>query len=333
MNYSDIVKQISIKDFKPIYVLMGGEPYYIDKITELIEASVLTDDEKVMNETIVYGKEADIADVITDARQYPVFSPYRVIYIKEAQLLQNKDKLSLFEKYLEHPVSSTIIVITYKGGTIDKRKAWIKLADKLGVVFTSEQVREYQLPPLIEQMADRAHLDIDKDATELLVEYIGSDLTQLESVIQKFNILLPDGKRRITAEAIEKVVGISKDYNVFELANAMLRKDVRKANLIINHTSEAIQKIIPTLYNNFSNLLIYLYLPPGSTDSDAVAALKINPYFVKDYKYAATKYTKMQVFKAIGYLRKYDTMSKGVGYANTQDTLGLMKEMVYRILH
>ncbi|MBQ1752217.1 MAG: hypothetical protein II109_02250, partial [Paludibacteraceae bacterium] len=176
-TYSDIVKQISIKQFMPIYIFMGTESYYIDKLTELLEASILTDDEKVMNETVIFGKDAVMENILTDARQYPVMAPYRVIFLKEAQMLANKNKLSLIGKYLEHPVSSTIIVVTYKNGVIDSRKKenkeWLSKAEKLGVVFTSEKIREYQLPPIVTQMADKEGLDIDDKAVNLLIEHEG----------------------------------------------------------------------------------------------------------------------------------------------------------------
>ncbi|MBQ4033687.1 MAG: DNA polymerase III subunit delta, partial [Paludibacteraceae bacterium] len=263
-TYTDIVKQISIKQFMPIYVLMGKEPYYIDKLTELLEASILTDDEKVMNETVIFGKDAVMENILTDARQYPIMAPYRVIFIKEAQMLDKK-KLSLIGKYLEHPVSSTIIVVTYKTDVLDsnkkENKEWLSKAEKLGVVFTSEKISDYKLPPIITQMANKEGLDIDDKAVALLIEHVGSDLTQLESIMKQFSIMLPTGHRRIDSDAIEKVVGISKTYVPFELADAMLKKNIRKANLIIAHINDTIQKIIATLFSYYSNLLIYQYMP------------------------------------------------------------------------
>ena len=206
----------------PIYVLMGKEPYYIDKLPELLEASILTDDEKVMNETVIFGKDAVMENILTDARQYPIMAPYRVIFIKEAQMLDNKKKLSLIGKYLEHPVSSTIIVVTYKTDVLDsnkkENKEWLSKAEKIGVVFTSEKISDYKLPPIITQMANKEGLDIDDKAVALLIEHVGSDLTQLESIMKQFSIMLPTGHRRIDSDAIEKVVGISKTYVPFELA-------------------------------------------------------------------------------------------------------------------
>lgn len=336
-TYSDIVKQISIKQFMPIYIFMGTESYYIDKLTELLEASILTDDEKVMNETVIFGKDAVMENILTDARQYPVMAPYRVIFLKEAQMLANKNKLSLIGKYLEHPVSSTIIVVTYKNGVIDSRKKenkeWLSKAEKLGVVFTSEKIREYQLPPIVTQMADREGLDIDDKAVNLLIEHVGSDLTQIESIMRQFSLMLPTGHRRIDSDAIEKVVGISKDYTSFELINAMFQKDVRKANLIIGHTTEPIQRIIASLFTSYTNLLIYLYMPAGSSDSDAASTLRVQPFAVRNYKAAAARYNKRQVFNAIGLLRQYDTMSKGVNCPSSANSYGLLQELVYKIMH
>lgn len=336
-SYSDIVKQISIKQFMPIYVFMGAESYYIDKLTELLEASILTNDEKVMNETTVFGKDAIMENILTDARQYPIMAPYRVIYLKEAQMLTNKSKLALIGKYLEHPVSSTIIVVTYKNGVIDSRKKenkeWLSKAENMGVVFTSDKIKEYQLPPLITQMADKEGLDIDDNAASLLIEHVGSDLTQIESIMKQFSIMLPTGHRRINSDAIEKVVGISKDYTAFELLNAMFQKDIRKANLIIGHTTEPIQKIIASLFASYVNLLIYLYLPQGTPDSSAASTLRVQPFALRNYKVAAAKYSKRQAFNAIGLLRKYDTMSKGVNCPSSANSYGLLQELVYKIIH
>ena len=322
-TYTDIVKQISIKQFMPIYVLMGKEPYYIDKLTELLESSILTDDEKVMNETVIFGKDAVMENILTDARQYPIMAPYRVIFIKEAQMLDKK-KLSLIGKYLEHPVSSTIIVVTYKTDVLDsnkkENKEWLSKAEKLGVVFTSEKI-------------NKAGLDIDDKAVALLIEHVGSDLTQLESIMKQFSIMLPTGHRRIDSDAIEKVVGISKNYVPFELADAMLKKNIRKANLIIAHINDTIQKIIATLFSYYSNLLIYQYMPAGLSDKEVASTLGVQSFLVKNYKDAAAKYNKRQTFNAIGILRKYDIMSKGVNCPSSANTQGLLKEMVYKILH
>ncbi|MBQ6733204.1 MAG: DNA polymerase III subunit delta [Paludibacteraceae bacterium] len=336
-TYTDIVKQISIKQFMPIYVLMGKEPYYIDKLTELLEASILTDDEKVMNETVIFGKDAVMENILTDARQYPIMAPYRVIFIKEAQMLDNKKKLSLIGKYLEHPVSSTIIVVTYKTDVLDsnkkENKEWLSKAEKIGVVFTSEKISDYKLPPIITQMANKEGLDIDDKAVALLIEHVGSDLTQLESIMKQFSIMLPTGHRRIDSDAIEKVVGISKTYVPFELADAMLKKNIRKANLIIAHINDTIQKIIATLFSYYSNLLIYQYMPAGLSDKEVASTLGVQSFLVKNYKDAAAKYNKRQTFNAIGILRKYDIMSKGVNCPSSANTQGLLKEMVYKILH
>ncbi len=335
-TYTDIVKQISIKQFMPIYVLMGKEPYYIDKLTELLESSILTDDEKVMNETVIFGKDAVMENILTDARQYPIMAPYRVIFIKEAQMLDKK-KLSLIGKYLEHPVSSTIIVVTYKTDVLDsnkkENKEWLSKAEKLGVVFTSEKISDYKLPPIITQMANKEGLDIDDKALALLIEHVGSDLTQLESIMKQFSIMLPTGHRRIDSDAIEKVVGISKTYVPFELADAMLKKNIRKANLIIAHINDTIQKIIATLFSYYSNLLIYQYMPAGLSDKEVASTLGVQSFLVKNYKDAAAKYNKRQTFNAIGILRKYDIMSKGVNCPSSANTQGLLKEMVYKILH
>lgn len=333
-SYNDIVNQISIKQFMPIYVLMGDEPYYIDAITELLSASILTDDEKIMNESIIYGKEANLKDILSNARLMPMMAPYRVIYLKEAQLMRSKESdWEMLEKYLESPTSTTILVITYKGGKFDTRKKWLKQADKLGAVFTSAALNNRELAPVIEKMADNHGLDIDDTSKTLLIEYVGSDLTRIDSIMHQFDLLLPKGQRKLTVDALEKVVGISKKYNVYELSNAVMDKDVRKTTLIITHSNENIAPIVRVLYNQFSNLLIYHYAPDKNNESALASAMKCNPKAVWSYRKASQKYTPMQTFRAIGYLRSLDIKSKGVECADNTNTLGLLKETLYRIMH
>lgn len=330
VTYQDILQQLQLRQFSPIYLLMGEEPYYLDKLTDYFESNILSEDEKLMNQVVYYGKDAQVETIINEAMQFPLMSPYRLVILKEAQTLDNKNKLDLLEHYLKQPAPSTILVITYKYGTIDRRKKWIQQAEKFGVVLDSKKLRDYQVTTFIVSLAKSVKLSIDEEAVAMLIEFIGTDLTQLESVINKFDILLITN-RRVTTEIIEKTIGISKDYTAFELVNALIAKDVVRSNRIIMHTTSAIQQIISILFNYFSGLMIYHYLQNKSKDN-VVAQLRINPYFVKDYELGARNFSKMKTFKTIGYLREYDAKSKGVNNTSAND-LDLLKELIYKILH
>lgn len=327
-EYKDIVKQIKLRQFPPIYVLMGEEPYFIDKLTGLLEESVLTEDEKFMNFSLFYGKDCRVGEVINEARQYPTMSQMRLVMIKETQTLDKKGELDLLEHYIAKPMPSTVLVIAYKYGTIDGRKKWISAAAKTGVVFNSEKLRDYQLPSFIENLAKTSRTTIEPEAVNLLAEYVGADLSLLETTLEKLRLQLGEGKR-ITADAVANSVGISKDYTPFELLDSLINRNAEKCYRVAAHTTSAIQQTIAVLFNYFSNLMIYHYL---ADKSNAVTEMKIRPYFLKDYEKGARNYTKMQAFRAVGYLREYDRKSKGSGNFSA-DSGQLMDELIFKILH
>lgn len=335
LTYASIMKQIGLRQFAPIYVLMGEEPYYINKIVEALEANILTEDEKTMNLTVRYGndqrsnKNSDIiGSIINDAQRYPMLSEYQVVILKEAQNVDKKDVFDKLAFYLQKPQPKTILIIAYKYGTIDKRKKWLQTASQLGVVFESKKLYENQVEDFINTQLRLHKLNMDTDAVRLLLELAGSDLSLIESIVQKFTILLSEGQR-ITCELLEKTTGMSKKFSTFELQDALISGNVYKANQIILNTNEPIQRIIATLFTYFSNLMIYHYL---KDKSQAAAVLRIQPWALRNYEAGAKRFTKMQTFKIVGYLREYDGKSKGVGTTDNTD-VHLLKELVYKILH
>lgn len=324
------MQQLKLRQFAPIYVIMGDEAYYIDKITDFLEENILTEDEKMMNQLVCYGKEASIPQIINEARQFPMMSQYRVVILKEAQSLDRKADLDLLESYVKQMPATTILVISYKYGKIDKRKAWLKNAEQLGVVWTAEKLYDNQVPPIITSMAHAIGLSIDAPATALLHEYVGNDLQKIESVLKKLEIIVGE-KKRIGIEDIEKGTGITHEYTAFELADALAVRDEVRAMRIVQHITSAIQEIIPAIFTYFQNLLIYSMTPDKSRES-ACAAMKINPFFFGKYLDGAKNYQPRKVFEIIGILRKYDGMSKGIGCNNATDK-ELLTELVYKILH
>jgi DNA polymerase-3 subunit delta len=271
-----------------------------------------------------------VSAVINEARRYPMMGDKQVIFLRECQSL---DKKNLFDKlalYLENPQPTSIIVLTYKHGTADRRKKWVSAIDKVGVVFESKKLYENEASVFITDTAKKNDLKITADASRLLLELVGADLTQIESIMKKFSIMLTKD-RTITPELVEQTTGVNKDYTPFELLTAIINGDARKANRIILNTSANIVAIIAILFNYFSNLFIYEYMPDHSP-ANVASTLKINPYRVKEFEQGAKRFNKMKCFKIIGYLREYDCKSKGIGAANASD-VDLLKELIFKILN
>lgn len=332
LSHIQVLNDLRAKKYAPVYLLMGEEPYYIDIISDYIEQNVLTEDEKMMNQVIRYGKDTDIDMVINEARRFPMMSSHQVIIIKEAQML---DKIEKIELYLQKPMPSTILVINYKYKVADKRKKWVTLVEQNGVLFESIKLRDYQMPAFIETTIAEKGLKINEKGIVMLTDFIGTDLSQMASVIDKLSIVLGNNKL-ITPEIIEENIGISKDFNAFELINAIIKRDIYAANRIVHYFSknEKEHKIQPTLFvlfNFFSNLMCY-YFMVSEPDEVVSKKLGINPYFLKDYKYATKSYSKRQVFNIISLLREYDGKSKGIKNVNAGDG-DLLKELVYKIMH
>ena len=330
----DIIKELRNKQFRPIYYLMGEEPYYIDKISEYIATTILTEAEKEFNQTILYGSETDIATVITTAKRYPMMSEHQVIIVKEAQNLKNIDDLCY---YLQKPLTSTILVLCHKNGVLDRRKKVTSLIEKCGILYESKKIKESQLPNFIANYLKKKGITIEPKAAEILSEFVGADLSRLTGELEKLIITLPQGQIRITPEQIEKNIGISKDYNNFELKSALIEKNIFKANQIIkyfeeNPKSNPLQMTLSLLFNFFSNLMLAYYAPQKTEQGIAMQLNLRNTWQSKEYLIAMQKYSGIKVMKIIEEIRYSDAKSKGVG--NASQTNGeILKELVYKILH
>ncbi len=332
-TYESIMRDLKARKFCPVYILMGEEPYYIDQIAGYIEEHVLQPEEKDFNQTVVYGLETSSAQVVDLSRRYPMMAEYQVVMLKEAQNMRSWDR---FDKYFENPSASTILVICYKNKKLDTRKSFMKKAAQVGVVFDSPKKRESELPKFIEAYVKEKDATIDRKATEMIADFVGADLARLASEIDKVLITLADD-RHITPEIVESKIGISKDYNFFELREAIIRRDVLKANRIVkyidsNPKTVSLFSFLPQLFSFFQNLLIAQFAKDKS-DRGVAAELKLSsPWAAKDYIRAMGQYNVTQTMRIIRSIRQVDVKSKGVNNQNT--TPGdLMKELIFIILH
>ena len=312
VTYEEIISDLKNRIFKPVYFLAGEEPYYIDLITEYIQEKVLPEEEKAFNQIILYGDDTNIASIIDTARRFPMMASHQVLIIKEAQSLKKLDDLAI---YLEKPLLSTILVFSYKYKTIDKRTKLYKLLENHGVYFESSRIRDYLIPAWIERYLMLKGIKTDPSASAMLTEYLGTDLHKIVNELDKLIITLPSGKPFITTSLIEKNIGISKDYNNFELQKAIGEKNILKANMIVhyfanNPKDNPITVSIASLFGYFSKLLTFHYLTDKSKNNVA-AVLKVNPFFVKDYENSALKYNVAKTVQIISLLRTYDMRSKG----------------------
>ena len=333
VTYEGIISDLKNRIFKPVYFLAGEESYYIDLITEYIQEKVLPESEKAFNQIILYGDDTNIASIIDTARRFPMMSSHQVLIVKEAQSLKKLDDLII---YLEKPLLSTILVFNYKYKTLDKRTKLFKTLESHGIYFESGRIRDYLIPAWIERYLMLKGIKTDPSASAMLTEYLGTDLHKIVNELDKLIITLPDGKPFITTALIEKNIGISKDYNNFELQKAIGEKNILKANMIVhyfanNPKDNPITLSIASLFGFFSKLLTFHYLTDKSRNNVA-AVLKVNPFFVKEYENSATKYDVSKTMEIISLLRIYDLKSKGFGDPGT-DPGDLLKELVFRVLH
>ncbi len=332
LSYDQVISDLKSKQYKPIYLLQGEESYYIDMVSDYIQNNVLDEMEREFNLTVMYGKDVDAAAVINAAKRFPMMAPYQVIIVKEAQHIKDLDKIAF---YLEKPQETTILVLCHKYSTVDGRKKYVSSIDKVGVVFTSSSLRDYEVIPWIRNYVKGKGLSIDEKSSALLAEFLGTDLSRIVGEIDKLIITKPASEKQITADLIEKNIGISKEYNNFELQNAIFKRDVFKANRIIQHfamnpKSNPMVVTVSVLFGGFTNLLQYHYTGDKS-DGSVAKALGVNPYFVKDFSAAAKIYNAWKCMQNIALLREYDAKSKGIG--STQPDGELMKELIYMLMH
>lgn len=333
-TYEEIARDLKNRIYKPVYYLMGEESYYIDRISEYIAQTVLNENEKEFNQTILYGADTDIATIINAAKRYPMMSKYQVVIVKEAQGVKNIDELSY---YLQKPLESTILMLCHKHGVLDRRKKLAAEIEKVGVLFESKKIKDTQLAGFITSYLKRKSIEIEPKASEMMAEFVGTDLSRMAGELEKLIITLPKGQKRITPEQIEQNIGISKDYNNYELRNALIIKDVFKANQIIKYFEEnpktnPLQMTLSVLFNFFSNLMLAYYAPEKSEQGIAAQLGLKSPWQSKDYLAAMRKYSGVKVMQIIGEIRYCDAKSKGVGNSSLGDG-ELLRELVYKILH
>lgn len=331
MSVQKILDDWKKKTFKPIYWLEGEEEYFIDKVIDYAEHNILAESEASFNLSVFYGKDANWADIINACRRYPMFAERQVVLLKEAQQMRDIEKL---EAYVDNPLSSTVLVVSYKEKKLDARKKFTKLVKEKGVLVTTKKLYDREVPEWTQNLIQSRGLTITPKGLALLVDHIGNDLSRIENEIDKLSVNL--GKRTgITEDDIENYIGVSKDYNVFELQAALAAKDLARSIRIIqyfeaNPKAGPIQLVLPSIYSFFSK--VFMIFGTGTNDEKTIAtAIGVNPYFMKEYMQAARLYTYPGVERALLLLHSYNLKSIGVGSTATEDA-SLMKEMVVKMM-
>jgi len=334
MTFEQIKADISARKFQSVYLFMGEESYYIDELTDLLLDSVIPEDEKDFNQHILYGIETDPPAIISLSRSFPMMSDKQLVVIKEAQGMK---KLEELEIYLKKPLSSTILVLNYKNGTLDKRKKIYTAADKHGVIFESKKIPEYKIPAFVNSFFSGKGFTIDQKSAQMLTDFLGNDLSKLVNEMDKLMLSLSKNEKRITADLIEKNVGISKDFNNYELLKAIVEKNIFKANLIAdffqkNPKNNPLIVTLVVLFNFFSNLMICYWAKDKSENGIANELGFRNSYQARDYVAAIRNYNAFKTMEIISLIRIYDAKCKGVGNVSTSEG-ELLKELLYKILH
>lgn len=334
-TFEEICRDIVAGSFQPVYVLMGEEPFFIDKITDLLVDNVLKEEERDFNQIIMYGVDVDAATIINAARRFPMMSKYQLVVVREAQLVHD---IELLTNYVKNPLQSTVLVVNYKYKTLDRRKSLATATEKVGVLFDSKKVPDYKMPGFITSLMQQRSISIDPKAAQMLSDFLGNNLSRLSKELDKLALVLPEGaSKRITPELVEQNIGISKEYNNFELIKAIATKDVLKANRIAqyfekNQKSNPIQMTLPVIFNYFSNLMICYYTKDKS-EAGLMSALGLRGSFqLKDYTLGLRNYSAMKVFNLISEIRMTDARSKGVDNYSVSGP-DLLKELLYKILH
>lgn len=336
MTFQNVLADLKNRKFHPVYLLHGEESYYIDEVSDYIEKNILSDPEKSFNQTILYGKETDFMTIVNHAKRYPMMAEYQVVLIKEAQSLDwNKGTVDLLQSYLEHPLVSTILVFCFKYTKFDKRKKIYKLFDTKGVVLESSKLYDNKVADwILDYTKGRGH-KIQLSAAALLAEYLGTDLSKIVNELEKIFLNVPK-TRDINNEDVQNNIGISKDFNVFELNKALAFKEILKANQIVNYfaanpKSHPAPVVFGALSTYFTKVLKYHYADDRSKAGIA-KLIGVHPFFADEYMIAGRNYNKWKTFHIISLLREYDIKSKGVDTPINE--LGpLLKELVYKILH
>jgi len=335
-TFEELCSNIVNKQFAPVYVLMGEEPYFIDKIEELLTTHVLSDQERDFNQTVCYGIESDPITIMNAARLFPVMAMRRLVVIKEAQHLS---KIETLAQYVKAPVPSTVFVICHKYKNIDGRTILMNEAKKTGVIFEAKKIYDNKMPDFIVSFMKRRFMDIDVKSAHLLADFLGNDLSRLENEADKLTIIFGEKTvRRITPEIIETHIGISKDFNGFEFVNAIAKKDVLRAYRIAdyfdkNPKANGGQPVLPGIFNFFVNLMICFYSKDKS-ERGIMNTLHFHwPIQAADYLQGLRHYTARKVFDIIHEIRLADAKSKGFGTTSTLTNGDIYREMLYKIMH
>ncbi len=342
-EYRKIIKELEKGVYRPVYYLMGDEPFFIDSISDYIRENALPEEARDFNQLVLYGNETSMSEVIQRARAYPMGSDRQVIIVKEAQHLMKKDSEAggspseILNSYLMQPQPSTILVFCHKNGSLDKRKKIVAVIEKNGLLFESKKVKDDDLPDFIEEFLKERSLKMSSKGISMMSESVGSDLCRMNGELEKLVTALPEGTKEITPEFIEEHVGISKDYNIFEFRDAIINKNVLKANTIAayyesNPKTYPMQLVTAAIFPYFANLMLAFYAP-DKTDRGIAEQLDLkSTWGVRDYTAGIRNYTASQTMQIISTIRKYDAKSKGLdATANTGE--GLLKELLYLILH
>lgn len=334
-TFDSIMADLRAHKYSPIYYLMGEESYYIDKISDFIEENVLTPEERDFNQTVMYGSDVTVGSIVETARRYPMMAEHQVVIVKEAQKLKGLEPL---EKYAQKPQPSTILVFCHKYGSADRRKKAFSEIAKTGVIFESKKLKDRELVPFIRKYLQAKGASIDPKSEQIIADSIGADLNRLTGELDKVLIALPENDKRVTPEVVEKQIGVSKDFNTFELRDAIVNRNAFKANQIanyfdINPKAGSFYQILPMLFNYFQNLMIAFYCPQKSSPEAVAKWLDMkNIWAVKDYMTGMRNYSGMKVMQIISKIREIDAKSKGIDNPNTPSG-ELMKELIFFILH
>lgn len=334
-TFQDIMKDLKARRFSPIYILMGEEAYYIDQIANYIAENVLTPAEQDFNLNICFGADVSAVQVTDMAKRFPMMAEYQVVIVKEAQNIHSLDAL---EKYLKNPAKTTILVWCHKNGKIDARKKVISLAEAHGVVFESKKLKEYQLAGFMQNYLAAKKITIEPKATQMMADHIGADLSRLTSELDKVALSLSENDKRITPDIVEKEVGVSKNFNTFELRDAIVNRNVFKANQIVNYFTSnpkagSLYSFLPLLFSYFQNLMIVFYSPNNKSESDIAQILGLkNNWGAKEYIIGMRNYSVRKTMDIIAKIREVDAKSKGLNNVST-GAGDLMKEVIFFILH
>ena len=336
VTFEGIMSDLEARHFVPVYYLMGEEAYYIDKIADYISEHVLQPEERDFNQTVLFGSDVTASQIADYARRYPMMSEYQVIIVKEAQNIKNTEPLA---QYFKSPMPSTILVFCHKNGKIDgKKRNYIKAIQEAGVLFESQKLKDRELPPFIERYLKVREVSIDPKSTMMIADSIGADLSRLTSELDKVILSLPEQNRVVTPQIVEDQIGVSKEFNGFELRDAIVNRNVYKANQIIKYFDEnpkagSIYSFLPLLFSYFQNLMIAYYAPNNKSQEVVADWLEFkNPWLAKDYMTGMRNYSGMKVMQIISKIREIDAKSKGLDNPNTPPG-ELMKELIFYILH